>query len=117
MKAPKSGICAEIICEVSALVKPSIRGYIRRDMAKTPQEFREDVERVLETLRGGLAMHAGGVDLVDANLETGLVSVRLLGTCVGCPMSDLTLKAGIEETLRELVPEVKEVVAVPPTVA
>lgn len=86
-------------------------------MAKSVAEFREEVERVLETLRGGLAMHAGGVDLVDADPETGKVSVRLLGTCVGCPMSDLTLKAGIEETLRELIPEVTEVVAVPPQAA
>ncbi len=81
-------------------------------MAKTKQELAGEVEQVLETLRTGLAMHAGNVELVDIDVETGIVSVRLLGTCVGCPMSDLTLKAGIEETLREMIPEVKEVINV-----
>lgn len=57
-------------------------------------------------------MHAGNVELVDVDLETGKVTVRLQGTCVGCPMSDMTLKAGIEDTLMQLVPEVTEVVNV-----
>ncbi len=81
-------------------------------MAKTKQELSVEIERVLDSLRGGLAMHAGNVELVDVEPDSGRVSVRLLGTCVGCPMSDLTLKAGIEETLRELIPEVTEVVNV-----
>jgi Fe-S cluster biogenesis protein NfuA len=81
--------------------------------AKTKEAFRQEVEQVLATLRGGLAMHAGGVELVDADPASGMVQVRLTGTCVGCPMSDMTLKMGIEETLRELVPEVTEVVQVP----
>lgn len=81
-------------------------------MAKTKQELMVQIEQVLDTLRGGLAMHAGNVELVDVEPESGKVSVRLLGTCVGCPMSDLTLKAGIEETLRELIPEVTEVINV-----
>ena len=81
-------------------------------MAKTKQELMVQIEQVLDTLRGGLALHAGNVELVDVEPESGKVSVRLLGTCVGCPMSDLTLKAGIEETLRELIPEVTEVINV-----
>lgn len=71
-----------------------------------------EVEKVLETLRQGLAMHAGNVELVDIDPATGKASVRLLGTCIGCPMADLTLKAGIEETVREMVPEITEVIAV-----
>ena len=81
-------------------------------MAKTKQELSIEVEKVLDTLREGLAMHAGNVELVDVEPETGKVSVRFQGTCVGCPMSDMTLKAGIEETLREMIPEITEVVAV-----
>ena len=81
-------------------------------MAKSKEELMGEIEKVLEVLRQGLAMHAGNVELVDMDLETGKVSVRLLGTCVGCPMSDMTLKAGIEESVREMVPEVTEVVAV-----
>ena len=91
---------------------PGTRVSYVTDMAKTKQELSVEIERVLDSLRGGLAMHAGNVELVDVEPESGKVSVRLLGTCVGCPMSDLTLKAGIEETLRELVPEVTEVVNV-----
>jgi Fe-S cluster biogenesis protein NfuA len=81
-------------------------------MPKTMQELREEIEKVLDILREGIAMHAGNVELVDVNAESGQVSVRFQGTCVGCPMSDMTLKAGIEETLREMIPEVKEVIAV-----
>lgn len=80
---------------------------------KSKEELRQEIETVLDSLREGLAMHAGNVELVDVDPETGKISVRLMGTCVGCPMSDLTLKAGIEETLRQLVPEVTEVVNVP----
>lgn len=81
-------------------------------MAKTKPELLAEIEQVLDTLRDGLAMHAGNVELVDMDTETGIVSVRFQGTCVGCPMSDMTLKAGIEDTLRQMVPEVIEVVAV-----
>lgn len=79
---------------------------------KSKEQLKEEIERVLDTLREGLAMHAGNVELVDVEMETGKVSVRLQGSCVGCPMSDLTLKTGIEETLMQLVPEVREVVNV-----
>lgn len=82
-------------------------------MTKTEAELRIEIEKVLDILREGIAMHAGNVELVGVEPETGKVSVRFQGTCVGCPMSDMTLKAGIEETLREMVPEVTEVVAVP----
>ncbi|MBI4139005.1 NifU family protein [Candidatus Uhrbacteria bacterium] len=80
---------------------------------KTKEELMQEIERVLDTLREGLAMHAGNVELIDMDMDTGKVSVRLLGTCVGCPMSDLTLKAGIEDTLMQLFPEVTEVVNAP----
>ncbi len=81
-------------------------------MPKTVDEVREDVERVLGVLREGLAMHGGNVELVRVDLETGTAHVRMQGACVGCPMSDLTLKAGIEETVCQMVPEIKQVVRV-----
>ena len=81
-------------------------------MAKTREELKIDVENVLAVLRQGLAMHGGNVELVDADPASGQVQVRLQGSCVGCPMSDLTLKAGIEDTLKQMVPEVREVVQV-----
>ena len=81
-------------------------------MPKTKQELEVRIEEILESLREGLAMHAGNIELVDVDPALGKVSVRFQGTCVGCPMSDLTLKAGIEETIREILPEINEVVAV-----
>lgn len=80
-------------------------------MAKTRDEFRKEIEQVLDVLREGIRMHAGNVQLIDADPETGKVYVRFEGTCVGCPMSDVTLKMGIEETLREMVEGVTEVIA------
>ncbi len=79
-------------------------------MPKTKEELRTDVENVLQVLRQGLAMHGGNVELVDVDPEVGSVSLRLKGACVGCPMSELTLRSGIEETLKEMIPEVKEVI-------
>lgn len=81
-------------------------------MTKTKAELSQDIENVLNVLRQGLAMHGGNVELVDVDMETGRVQVRMQGACVGCPMSEMTLKAGIEDTLKEMVPEVSEVVQV-----
>lgn len=74
-------------------------------------DFTNEVEQALNAVRSGLAFHKGGVELLDADPETGIVTVRLTGTCVGCPMADMTLKMGIEDTLMQLVPGVKEVVS------
>lgn len=79
-------------------------------MAKNREELTARVEDVLNVIRQGLAMHGGNVELVGVDAETGRVSIRFQGACVGCPMSDMTFKAGIEEALLEMVPEVKEVV-------
>lgn len=78
-------------------------------MAKNKQEFAADVEKVLDVVRSGLAMHGGNVEVVDVEPESGTVKVRFQGACVGCPMSDMTFKAGIEEMLFEMLPEVKAV--------
>ncbi|OHA08269.1 MAG: hypothetical protein A3B37_02790 [Candidatus Sungbacteria bacterium RIFCSPLOWO2_01_FULL_59_16] len=70
----------------------------------------EAILKVLEDIRPMLARHAGNIEFVGA--EAGVVRVRLLGTCRGCPLSELTLKAGVEEMLKERVPGVKRVEAV-----
>ena len=69
------------------------------------------VEEVLGLIRPALQADGGDVELVDVSKD-GIVSVRLTGACGSCPMSTMTLKMGIERTLRERVPEVKEVVQV-----
>lgn len=71
----------------------------------------EKVKEVIEKIRPQLQSHGGNVELIDVT-EDGVVKVRLTGACAGCPMSTMTLSMSIEKTLKEEVPEVKEVKAV-----
>jgi len=73
--------------------------------------MKENVQKVLDLIRPALQADGGDVELVDVT-DDGIVSVRLTGACGSCPMSTMTLKMGIERTLRDKVPEVKEVVQV-----
>jgi Fe-S cluster biogenesis protein NfuA len=72
--------------------------------------MREEVEKALGKIRPMLQRDGGNVELVD--VEGSVVKVRLTGACHGCPMSQMTLKAGIERVIKEAVPAVTEVVAV-----
>ena len=73
--------------------------------------MKEQVEAALNKIRPSLQADGGGVELVEVTKD-GVVKVKLTGACCGCPMSQMTLKSGIEKTIREEVPEVKEVIAV-----
>ncbi|MDT8442785.1 MAG: NifU family protein [Desulfuromonadales bacterium] len=73
--------------------------------------MKEQVQEVLELIRPALQADGGDVELVDVT-DDGIVSVRLTGACGSCPMSTMTLKMGIERTLTEKLPQVKEVVQV-----
>jgi len=74
-------------------------------------DLKQRVEEALNEVRPTLQADGGGVELVDVS-EDGKVSLKLTGACGGCPMSQMTLKMGIERTLKQRVPEVKEVVSV-----
>ena len=56
----------------------------------------QKVEKCLENIRPALEMHKGNVELVEVNEKEGVVKVKLEGACKGCPMSQVTLKMGIE---------------------
>jgi Fe-S cluster biogenesis protein NfuA len=71
--------------------------------------MKEKVEAALGKIRPALQADGGDVELVD--VKDGVVKVRLIGACGGCPMSQMTLKMGIERHLKKEVPEVKEVQA------
>ena len=73
--------------------------------------MRDRIEKALEKIRPVLVADGGDVQLVDVTAD-GIIKVRLTGACGGCPMSQMTLKMGIEKAIREEVPEIKEVVAV-----
>ena len=70
----------------------------------------EKVEAVLDKIRPALEADGGNVELVE--VVDGVVKVKLVGACAGCPMSTMTLKRGIERFLKEKLEGVKEVVSV-----
>ncbi|HOO41264.1 MAG TPA: NifU family protein [Syntrophales bacterium] len=72
--------------------------------------MKEKVQKVIDQIRPSLQADGGDVELVDISPE-GVVKVRLTGACHGCPMSQMTLKMGIEKYLKKQVPEVKEVIS------
>jgi Fe-S cluster biogenesis protein NfuA len=72
--------------------------------------MRERVEAVLAEIRPHLVADGGDVELVA--VEAGVVTLRLIGACSGCPRRAMTLQSGIERYLKQQLPEGKEVVAV-----
>ncbi len=70
----------------------------------------EKVQEVINKIRPMLQADGGDVELVD--MENGVVKVRLKGACSGCPMSQMTLKNGIEKLLKEEIAEVVSVESV-----
>ena len=73
-------------------------------------DTKELVEKALEKIRPLLQRDGGDIELVEVN--DGVVKVRLTGACKGCPMSQMTLKQGVEKLLLKEVPGLKEVQAV-----
>jgi Fe-S cluster biogenesis protein NfuA len=73
--------------------------------------MKDSVLSAINQIRPNLQADGGDVELVEVG-EDGVVKVRLTGACRGCPMSQMTLKMGIEKFLKKDVPGVKEVVSV-----
>lgn len=73
---------------------------------------RDKIEEVLESLRPAIRADGGDVEFVAFHEGTGVVEVRLMGACESCPISMMTLKEGIEQRIRKVIPEVVEVTAV-----
>lgn len=69
--------------------------------------MKEQVKQVLDKIRPSLQADGGDVELVD--VENGIVKVKLKGACAGCPMSQMTLKNGIERLIKKEIPEIKSV--------
>ncbi len=72
--------------------------------------MRDRVEAVLARIRPSIQADGGDVELVEIS-EDNVVTVKLTGACVGCPMAQLTLKGGIERILKHEIPEVVSVEA------
>jgi Fe-S cluster biogenesis protein NfuA len=71
--------------------------------------MREQIEKILAEVRAHLRADGGDIELVEC--QEGVVKVKLMGACGGCPMAALTLKNYVEKRLKESLPDIKEVVA------
>lgn len=72
------------------------------------QDLQNRVENALQEIRPYLQTDSGDIELVD--IENHIVTVRLLGACTGCTVNQMTLKSGVEMTVKKHAPEIKEVV-------
>lgn len=70
----------------------------------------QKIEHALEEIRPFVAQHLGDIQFVK--FEDSICYVRMLGTCSGCPLSQVTLKQGVEEMMKASIPEIKSVEAV-----
>ena len=73
--------------------------------------MKEQVQKAIELIRPGLQADGGDIELIDVSAD-GIVKVKLTGACQGCPMSQMTLKMGIEKIIKNRLPDIKEVIAV-----
>ena len=81
---------------------------LEREQGGMTLMLKEKVESALNKVRPSLQADGGDVQLIDVD-EQGVVKVKLTGACGGCPMSQMTLKMGIEKILKQNVPEVTRV--------
>ncbi len=79
-------------------------------MAQNP-ELVKKVEGVIDQIRPYLEADGGNIRFVEIT-DDNIVNVELLGACGSCPMSQMTLKAGVEQAVRKAVPEIKAVEAI-----
>lgn len=90
------------------------RGFIAfltpMDSSQNAAPNAAQIEKALEEIRPMLARHLGNIEFVEC--REGVAYVRMLGTCRGCPLSQLTLKAGVEDMLKSKVPGISRVEAV-----
>jgi Fe-S cluster biogenesis protein NfuA len=80
-------------------------------MARSKEELIEIVNQSIEQLRPFLLADGGDIELLDITSE-GVAQVKLLGACSSCSMSLMTLKAGLEESLKTTAPEIVSVVSI-----
>ncbi len=75
----------------------------------TPEELKQNVEKALEEIRPFLQSDGGDISLVSIDNENS-VKVKLEGACVGCTVNQMTLKSGVEMTIKKYAPQIEEVI-------
>ena len=74
--------------------------------------MRNAILAALEDIRQSLRLHRGGLELVDLDEDSGVVSLRFTGACAGCALSDVTMKKGVEVVLCERVPGIRKILTI-----
>ncbi len=77
------------------------------------ENLKERVEKALDEIRPFLQSDGGDISLVEINNEDKIVKIRLEGTCVNCSINQMTLKSGVEMTIKKYAPEIEKVINVP----
>jgi len=77
----------------------------------TTQELRENIEKALDEIRPFLQTDGGDISLLSIE-DDRLVKVQLEGACVGCSVNQMTLKSGVEMTIKKYAPQIEEVINV-----
>lgn len=76
----------------------------------TSEELRVNVEKALEEIRPFLQSDGGDISLLSIEENDTLVKVQLMGACVGCSINQMTLKSGVEMTIKRYAPQIEQVV-------
>ncbi len=80
-------------------------------MSMTSEEIKSNVEKALEEIRPFLQSDGGDITLISID-DDNSVKVRLEGNCIGCSVNQMTLKSGVEMTIKKYAPQIQEVINV-----
>lgn len=78
----------------------------------TKAERIKEIDMALDEVRPHLKVDGGDVEIVDLDLDKMIVTIKWLGSCVTCAMSDMTLAAGVASAIKARIPEIKDVVPI-----
>lgn len=78
----------------------------------TKAEKIREIDKALDEVRPHLHVDGGDVEIVDLDMESMVVTIKWLGSCVSCAMSEMTLRAGVAGAIKARLPEINEVVPV-----
>lgn len=84
---------------------------IHPDLNKASVPLIQKVEEALNSIRPYLEADGGNIEVVELS-EDGVLKLQFIGNCAGCTLSSMTFRAGVEEAVRRLVPEIKTVEAI-----
>ncbi|MDO5978420.1 NifU family protein [Flavivirga spongiicola] len=76
----------------------------------TSEELKVNVEKALEEIRPFLQSDGGDISLLSIEENDTLVKVQLMGACVGCSVNQMTLKSGVEMTIKKYAPQIEQVI-------